>query len=356
MKTPRPPTICAVALVCACLAPTGLEAGESIQFSNARHRADPTAKSKLPLGKQEEGGGVSPLDNLPQAPHRRDPQAERKAKNAAAERANWMVLDRGQLDKEDEEKRAFGLRDTSLEKEEDPDRKDYFFTPREDKDGSRVRSQFVRPSGRDLSSGRAKEPAGDGAKEGDESQRAGSGKDGQPAGETAVKDLDLKELLSPGKANSLAPAVDKTTLMWREVFGSGASEARADTARRRDESSAADTYRSAAPTARRENDALTFRKDTAPSSITPAPRGFSDSAPRQFTAPSAPLAPRSPDATFNRSAFPNAASPSASDAFNSRNAGSAADPYPAYRPATQPQRNTPGSYQIPQRPGYGNGR
>lgn len=352
MKTPSPLQLRAAAvLVLASLWPASLAAGEAIQFSNARNRSDPTAKSKLPLGKNDDSVGNSPLDYLPPSIERRDPRLTRKDQNAAAERKNWILLDRGQLDAEDEEKRAFGLHDASFEKEEDPDKKDYFFTPRETKDGSssRLRSQFTRPPSRDQSGGQPREAARDGS---DEAQRGAPGKDGQPTGENTAKELDLKDMLSPGKANSLAPAVDKTTLMWREVFG-GSGENHADTLRRRDEPSTADSFRGPASFgARRDSDTLTFRKDPVSSSATPAARGFSESVTRSFNAPSVPTAPRAPDGSFSRPPIPYS-TPSAADAYNARGGGSAADPYSGFRPPSQPQRTTPGNYQIPSRPGYG---
>lgn len=344
-----------VALACLCAA--AVSGGESIQFSNARTRTDPTAKSKLPLGTRDDLGGGSPLDYIPPTVERSDPRADRRARNAEAERKNWMLLNRGQLDAEDEERNARGFRDSGKGKAQDPDKKDYFFTPREESDGSlsRSRAQFVRPSGRDATTAQAKEAARDDAKEnGEDAQRTAAGKDGQTPGENISKEpMDLKDLLSPGKANSLAPTTDKTTLMWRDMFGGGSVENRSETLRRRDEPSTADSYRgSVSPGASRASESFMFRKDfnTRPAaSLTP---GLSDSASRSFSAPTAPAAPRAPETGPSRGFNYGGASPAAS-AFNSQPGSAAADPYSGSRNSSQPQRGAAGSYQIPSRPGYG---
>ncbi len=357
LKIPGAFRLQAAWLALACLGPAAAFAGESIQFSNARNRADPTAKSRLPLGKREETGGGSPLDYLPPTQERSDPRADRRARNAEAERKNWILLDRGQLDAEDEERKALGIRDSGNGKEQDSDKKDYFFTPREEKDGSpsRSRAQFARPSGRDTAAAQAKDAARDDAKEsGDDSQRNAAGKDGQPTGENISKEpMDLKELLSPGKANSLAPTSDKTTLMWRDMFGGGSVENRSDSLRRRDQPSTADSFRgSVSPGAARASESIAFRNDFTPRPTASFKPGVSDSASRSFSAPSAPAAPRAPDAGPSRSFNYGGPGPAASS-FNSQPGSAATDPFSGSRNSAQPQRGAAGSYQIPSRPGYG---
>lgn len=347
----------AACLVLTCLGPAVGSAGDSIQFSNARNRTDPTAKSKLPQGKRDEFGGGSPLDYLPPTVERSDPRADRRARNAEDERKNWMLLNRGQLDAEDEEKRSLGLRDSGNGREKDSGKREYFFTPREEADGSpsRSRAQFARPSSRDTAVAQAKEAARDAAKEGgDEAQRNSTGKDGQTPGENPAKEpMDLKELLSPGKANSLSPTADKTALMWRDIFGGGSTENRADPVRRREESSTADSFRgSVAPGAARGAESFTFRNDFNTRPTTALTPGLSESAARSFTAPVAPAAPRAPDAGPGRT-FNSGAAGSSANSFNSQPGSAATDPFSGSRNASQPQRGAAGSYQIPSRPGYG---
>jgi hypothetical protein len=345
------------ALALGCALPVGLSAGEAIQFSNARSRQDPTAKSKLPGDKEGEGlGRVNPLDYIPSQGEstRRDPARERKARNAAAERAYWMVLDRGQLDAQDEEKRAFGIRDASFEKESD--HKDYFFAPLGDKEDQpgRPRSPFTRASGRDRSESDAetKDAPAVGGKAEDNSEPHRTpvlGKDGQPLGDHTARELDLKDLLNSSKANSLAPVGDRTALLWKEVLGSSGGDS--GLTRRRDEATGADSFRGSVSSGpARSADSFTFRNDLNTRAAAAMPSSIAESGSRSFSLPAAAVAPRVSDPGFGRG--PGLyGSPAGNDPYAPSAGGVGPDPYPGYR--TQPQRPASGNFQIPARPGYG---
>jgi len=338
--------------------PARLPAGEAIKFSNARNRQDPTVKSKLPTSSGAAVSRVSiPSDYVPYEDRRRDPERDRKARNAADEKANWMVLDPGQLDAEDRGKRGFGVREVTLEKEQE--RRDYFFSAKEDeKSGA---SGSLRPTlARDRStSGELKESMPETTKEGvgtDSRNAPVVGQDGRPLGEHTAKELDLKDLLSPGKANSLVPPPEKISEMWRDVFG---GEAQPEPARRRDERTTADSFRGSLSSlgAAKSSDAFGARSDfttrpapaSAPTLSAPSP------APRSIAPPAAPVAPRLADPTASRFSGFNA-SPPTTDPYNSRNGNGAFGPDrnpAADRTATQQRRSSWGSQQIPSRPGYG---
>ena len=333
------------------LAPLGLWAGEAIQFSNTKSRPDPNQIQKPPNEASRPGFDLQvrgPRDGINSGyqSRRRDPRALRKAQNAEDEKKNWMVLEPGQLDAEDEEKNAFGLKDYDLEKPKK--KRDYFFSPPEDK-GDRAGGQ----------SGKNRNPPEGVSRDLDQkdSDTKGSTKDDRTVGDHVSKELDLKDLLAPGKANSLAPSEDKTMKLWRDILGSSAtSESRAEPAGQR-EGPVADGFRPAASgsfRAQSSTPSLGFRNDFG---TRPAPAasssGFSgSSSPR----PSSPLAPRSPDVGLGRPSAPQATTrvPTPNSTYGGTRPGSA--PGPAGSPyGQQPpaRRQSSGNFDIPARPGYG---
>src|SRR5436190_871973 len=106
----------AAAVMAALAMPIGLWAGEALQLSNARSHPDPSQKPTLPGASSRLGlklGTYGPMDGPTPGPfrsNRRDLRSERKAQNAEDEKKNWMVLDRGQLDAEDEDTSGFGIK------------------------------------------------------------------------------------------------------------------------------------------------------------------------------------------------------------------------------------------------------
>lgn len=338
-----------VVLAVGSILPPQVRAGEAIQFSNARSRVDPTAKSKLPGDLETERlGRMSPLEFLPSSEgSRRDPALTRKERNAAKERANWMVLEKGQLDARDEEKRASGMREATFEKE--VDRKDYFFSPLNEKDG--IKHSPFGNSSRDRSepgaNGKDLPDMGSKPDETPDTRRSAVlGKDGQPLGEHTAKELDLKDLLNTGKANSLAPNADRTALMWKDVLGSIG-----DTGRRREEGSTADSFRGTVASGSTKSEAsFNFRNDLSARASVSGRGGMLDSTRSlNMAAPlsAPPAAPRAADAAFSRGQSIYATP----GQFGSSAGGAGADPYEAAR--SQPQRPSAGSYAIPSRPGYG---
>jgi hypothetical protein len=269
-----------------------------------------------------------------------------------------MVLDPGQLNAEDEQKSAFGVKEYDLEKPNS--KRDYFFAPPEDKGDRTGRPQQLgRPGGKNKNSSEAKETtrepeqgATDNAK-GDDSQ-----KQGRQVGDHVSKDLDLKDLLAPGKANSLAPAEDKTAKMWKDVLGNGATaQSRDDTGQRNDGSvadgfrpSAADSSigtRSQAPTP-----SFGLRNDYAappPAANSPSLSGPASSG---FTAPSTPMVPRGADRYFGgASAPPSASRVPTPDNYSRPNAngfGSSSANSPYNQPP--PPRRPSSTFDIPARP------
>ncbi len=360
----------ATALAIVLAMPIGLRAGEAIQFSNARSHPDPNQKQSLPGASPRTGfnlGTHGPFDRVSPGLYesrRRDPRAERKAQNAEDEKKNWMVLDRGQLDAEDEETSGFGIKSFDLDNNKNAKR-DYFFAPPEEK-GDRTglprqqvgrvpRNNRVPPEGSARESSRNPDQ--------DENDAKGSqsvSKDGRPVGDHVSKDLDMKDLLAPGKANSIAPTEDRTTKLWREILGSGAmTEARAEGPGQRGDGSVADGFRPSASgsiAAQGSTPSFGFRNDFSARPAAGSSPSQSGSASAGFTPPAAPMAPRVPDSYIGRPYAPPAAGgvPTPSDSYGTRQNGFGSGPAgSSFGQQPPPRRPSSSSFEIPARPGYG---
>jgi hypothetical protein len=353
-----------------------LWAGEAIQFSNAKSHPDPNQKPTLPGASTRSGfnlGTRGPMDHISPGlfeSRRRSPREERKAQNAEDEKKNWMVLDPGQLDAEDNETSGFGVKSFDLEKKNP--KRDYFFAPPEEKGekSGHLRQQSGRLPGKN------RNPSDESSKElsrnSDQGENEGKGsqsvtKDGRPVGDHVSKDLDMKDLLAPGKANSLAPAEDKTTKLWREILGGGATrESRAEAPGQREDGPVTDGFRPSTSDSFRPSGSDSFRPQSSTPSFgfrndfnnRPAPSASaspSGSASTGFTPPSAPLAPRASDPYLGPPTAPSAVGrvPTPNDSYGARQnglgPGQAGSPY-GQQP---PRRPSSSGFEIPARPGYG---
>jgi hypothetical protein len=101
-----------------------LTAGEAIQFSNAKSRPEPGVQNKLAKDKLSTLDRIpssNPLDsvnaNSPVGDDRKRPKTREEKRRALAkvEDENWTQVDKGQLQEEEEEKTAFGVRDYDVE-------------------------------------------------------------------------------------------------------------------------------------------------------------------------------------------------------------------------------------------------
>ena len=358
----------AIALAVMLSLPVGLWAGEAIQFSNTKSHPDPNQKATL-SGASRPGlslGSQGPLERLPPGyqSRRRDPRAERKLQNAEDERKNWMVLEPGQLDAQDEEESGFGVREYDLDKKNS--KRSYFFAPGDSK-GDRL-GHPSQQGGRLHGNKRvqqelnAKESSGNSDAEDSNSKGSQSvSKDGRPVGDHISKDLDMKDLLAPGKANSIAPAEDSTTKLWREALGSGAMvESRAEGPAQQGDS-VADGFRPSLSGSARAQSAIPsrgFRTDygARPAAGGSSMPGPSSAGPTPSLSSQSPLAPRYPDSFSSRPAAPPTADrvPTPNGSYSSQPGGfgSGLGNSP-YGQQTPPRRAPSSGFEIPARPGYG---
>jgi hypothetical protein len=358
----------AAAVMAVVAMPVGLWAGEALQLSNARSHPDPSQKSTLPGASSRLGlkfGSYGPMDGPTSGPfrsNRRDLRAERKAQNAEDEKKNWMVLDRGQLDAEDEDTSGFGIKKYDLENKNT--KRDYFFAPPEEK-GDRAgnpRQQAGRRNNRVPPEGSANEASRTSDQDDNDAKGNPSvSKDGRPVGDHVSKELDMKDLLAPGKANSIAPTEDRTTKLWKEILGSvgsgSTSESRAEGPGQRGDGAVADGFRpSASGSTPAQSSAFSvgFRNDFSARPAAGGTPSLSGSASAGF-APAAPMTPRIPDSSANRPPAPPTAdrAPTPNDSYSARSSSFGSGSAGSSFGQPPPRRPSSSSFEIPARPGYG---
>jgi len=104
-------------------------AGEPIRFGGEKTKPAPDVQSKVPQDRFLPSGRISsttPLDafnasGANMSPRRLSPKEEKRLKNERLERENWVLVNRGELQEQDDRETEFGIRDysgDSLEKEE----------------------------------------------------------------------------------------------------------------------------------------------------------------------------------------------------------------------------------------------
>ena len=176
------------------IAPTPVQAGESIMFSREKPR---TAPEKGTLAPRDDGrnrlGPITPFDlDLPSQPdsRSRNVQKDRKQKAAELEKKNWMVYSPGELQEREEENTALGIRDLDLEKD-DGTAGGLFSRKDDDKNRSRLPSQPNRPgapNARPPGDEALKSPADDNASKQESPEKK----------EAKSTDTSLKALMSKG--------------------------------------------------------------------------------------------------------------------------------------------------------------
>ena len=161
-----------------------------------------------------------------------DPKEQRRRKLERLERENWMVVDQGELQKEEEEKNFFNVRDYSLEGlEKDDDKGNLMFRDlKKGKDpNQRMPGQFRSPL--DKSRQRMVRPEED-----PEEERQAKPEDSKQ-GAHISNELNLKQLFeSKDGTDSLAPRFNKSDLTLQNLLNGGASpEALRERQERREE-------------------------------------------------------------------------------------------------------------------------
>lgn len=359
-------------------------AGEALIFSNTRSRPDPAAATKLSkenANTVKGPGGLNPLQFVEpgNSTPARDRKTERRERNAQIEAKNWIDFDKGELNARDDEKGAFGVRETGSGRE--PTTEAEFLlekAERADRTGQpRLASGLSRlPESRQ--DGNPSQPSNVPApsQEPGEGETAPSGKlELVPKqGAHVAKELDMKTLFAPGRANSLAPAADKSAITWREILGGSDSPSGAKTeVPRHDETPpSADGFRSAptslAPPPAANAGSFNFRNDFASRPAVPTPPVGSDAAARNssllnrpggnsLTSLAPPTAPVAPTATRPVNGFNSYGTAGLVDPY-ARNNGLGGPPSssgstPSYnQPPATPPRSSSGFNTIPSRPGY----
>ncbi|MFM1767904.1 MAG: hypothetical protein RJA22_433 [Verrucomicrobiota bacterium] len=226
----------ALAAVCGAgllLAPR-LSAGDALVFSGTLSRPDPgvTAR-KLKEGKTDDQklAPVSPVMVVPTLPANpaRDPRVDRRSRNAQLEQRNWIDYDQGELDARDEELGSLGILEAGAARlEGNPDQAPAPAglpgrpnQPRLSSKLSTLSSSRLSPNNPANSANPANRRTAGNRPEREPGNDASSQAEAKAttAGGTLPANMDLRSLLAPGKANSLAPADRANVTTWKDLFG-----------------------------------------------------------------------------------------------------------------------------------------
>ena len=331
----RHATFCATVTTAIVLATFVGSAGEPIIVPGAKQKTDaPALDKKLPSrdvfrfgDKLSTPSGFDVL-TVPMIPSNTplDPREQKRRKLERLERENWMVVGKGELQAEEEEKHFWGVRDYSLEGFEKEDSRSDLMFRNLDKDGSqRLPGQF-RSSREPLRPGKEPlrqpglRPGGKDEEEEEESKDTPRLQREEPKeGAHVSSELNLKKMFEPRKENdSLTPRFNKSDLTLQHLLTGGMSpEARREQQVRSQEfRNFLDNRGGAAPLAG-PSDPINFGSDftrqpinpTTPQPPQPIGGGVAGSANRFGSPPPAAPRPGSPMAGGLPTAFAGAPAP-----------------------------------------------
>lgn len=218
-------------------------AGEAIIIPGEKNKtapaANPAASPREVFRLRDSYGGspgALPFDALtvPLFPEKKklDPKEEKRQRLQQLEEKNWMVVDKGELQAEEEEKNFLNVREYSLDAiEKRDDTGNLMFRPLSKDDTRRMPGQF-------RSADNARQP-GQRASEEEPDGRGFSRYDKDPqVGAHMSSELNFKGMFEPRQSgsDSLAPKFNKSELTLHSLLNSGSSaEATRDQQARRDE-------------------------------------------------------------------------------------------------------------------------
>ena len=207
------------------LTPTGVQAGDPIDFSRGKAATPKTERGRLARELKPEGPEITsslagPEMVPPSASYSvraASPKEAQRQKDAAMEKKNWMILDQGQLQEAREEEDTFGLGSSDgLEKEKTE--ADYWWSSQRGED--RKSQGSSRPGGSNRLPGQSRGAAS-------RSSRAPATEDGDQrhmAADTAdarsqiARQMDPKTLFSKGTTSSAGSSESATTRPTSDLF------------------------------------------------------------------------------------------------------------------------------------------
>ena len=347
-----------------------LRAGEAIQFSREKGQPNtaPKTTSRLPKESQNTLDGIQFRNPFQVAPSisplnkPSDAREDRRKRNADLEKKNWMVYDQGELQEKDDEEGAFGIHDSSIEKDDGTEGSIF---ARKDDDGNntgrpRMSTTLTRLPGRNRN-----QPAPAKAAEAPRSEASRTtlgfsktgGKDGPVAGDHVSKDLDLQGAADVEKSSKLSP--DERSKASLKELGQGAfgGQMREDRNRPRSD------FNGNAPGASANSykpfgggESLGSKSGFSPGAASASPSlsspSFNNNPSRSVGGSS--LNPGTPDLGFGRAASASSlTAPSLSDPFANRSgqpsSGGLQSPYAQPTRPQTPARATYNTFDVPRR-------
>lgn len=163
---------------------------------------------------------------LPEKQKRLDPKEEKRRRLQELEKKNWMVVDQGELQAEEDAKNFLNVRDHSLDAiEKRDDTGNLMFRPI-GKDDRRIPGQFRSPN---------EKPVRPATQEGDESSAFNRPEKDPQLGSHMSSELNLRNLFDTrqtGGSDSLSPKFNKSELTLHSLLNSGAEVSRDQQTRR----------------------------------------------------------------------------------------------------------------------------
>ncbi|HMJ66174.1 MAG TPA: hypothetical protein VK615_12590 [Candidatus Binatia bacterium] len=216
-----------------------LFAGEAIIVPGEKAKSAPFSDGKALAPREvfrlrDLGPGSSPLDGIliPETKKRLDPKEEKRRRLQEIEKKNWMVVEQGELQAEENQKNFLNVRDYSLDNLEKRDESgNLMFRPLSKDDNRRIPGQFR--SSPDSQAGQRNNLPQKAAS--DEPETRASNIGDPQVGSHLSSDLNLKSMFET-RNDSLAPRFNKSDLTLQTLLNSGASpETMRDQQTKRDE-------------------------------------------------------------------------------------------------------------------------
>jgi hypothetical protein len=215
-------------------------AGDPIVVGGEKSKAAPAPEGKTSAREvfrlREPGSPASAFDvlSIPMSPEKKrlDPREEKRRRLQDLEKKNWMLVDKGELQAEEDEKNFLNVREYSLDGlEKQDDRENLLFRPLSKDDNRRMPGQFrdnPRQSGQ-RAAATSEEPEGPGSNRSEKDPELGA---------HLSSELSFRQLFQSreGGSDSLAPKFNKSDLSLHSLLNAGGNteSTREQQARRKD--------------------------------------------------------------------------------------------------------------------------
>jgi hypothetical protein len=213
---------CVVSLLALLGASPLTRGGEPIIVGGEKPKAAPAAENKAPAREVFRLREPSAFDvlSIPLSPDKKrlDPKEEKRRRLHELEKKNWMIVDQGELQAEEEEKNFLNVRDYSLQiLEKSDESENLMFRPLSKDDTRRMPGQFR--------SDAARQNAPRAASTGDDAETSSLNRSARDpeAGAHLSSELNFRQMFQPRQSgsDSLVPKFNKSDLTLHNLLNAG---------------------------------------------------------------------------------------------------------------------------------------